>query len=284
MTQTTAPSAASGPRLLLIGCGKMGAALLKGWLDGALRPRAVAIVEASEAARAAFPQDDRVQSYADLAALPETLAVDFVIFAVKPQQMDTVLGAAVLQRFVAQKSCFLSIAAGKTLSYFASHLGDKAALVRAMPNTPSAVGRGMTVLVANGQTDGVQRQICAGLLQAVGQVEWVQDEDLMDAVTAVSGSGPAYVFYLIEALAEAGRQAGLPGDLALKLSHATVCGAGELAYRATDSATTLRENVTSPGGTTQAALDILMAEEGLQPLLNRTVGAATARSRVLGAS
>ncbi len=175
----------------------------------------------------------------------------------------------------------LSIAAGKTLGYFEAHLGATAAIVRAMPNTPAAVGRGMTVLVANRAVSQQQRKVCGALLAAVGEVDWVGKEELLDAVTALSGGGPAYVFLLIEALAEAGVEAGLPAELAMRLARGTVAGAGELVRQADEPASTLRENVTSSGGTTLEALKILTAPDGLQPLLNRAIAAATRRSREL---
>ena len=176
---------------------------------------------------------------------------------------------------------FLSIAAGKTIGFFEGHLGREAAIVRAMPNTPAAIGRGISVLCANARASQAQRETCGALMQAAGEVAWVEEEALLDPVTAVSGSGPAYVFLLVEALAAAGVSAGLPEDLAMRLAGETVSGAGELLRRSGESAATLRHNVTSPGGTTQAALEVLMAEDGLQALMTRAVAAATRRSEEL---
>jgi pyrroline-5-carboxylate reductase len=188
---------------------------------------------------------------------------------------------AAYRRFVGPQTLFLSIAAGKTLGFFGRVLGPEAALVRAMPNTPAAIGRGIAVACANPVATPAQRALAERLLAAVGEVGWVEDERLIDAVTALSGSGPAYVFLLIECLAKAGVAAGLPAAFAARLARATVAGAGELAQRSGESAAQLRENVTSPGGTTRAALDVLMAPDGLEPLLTRAVLAAAKRSREL---
>jgi len=176
---------------------------------------------------------------------------------------------------------FLSIAAGRPIAYFEDRLGEDAAVVRTMPNTPAAIGRGITVACANRHVNGADRAICGDLLAAVGEVAWVDDEGLLDAVTATSGSGPAYVFLLIECLAAAGGAAGLPSDLAMRLARATVAGAGELAYQSEEAPSELRRNVTSPGGTTAAALSVLMADDGLGRLLTRAVAEATRRSREL---
>jgi pyrroline-5-carboxylate reductase len=202
-----------------------------------------------------------------------------VVLAVKPQAMAEVLGeVAPLAR---PGSVVLSVAAGWTIGNFQKVLGSEAAIVRAMPNTPAAVGRGVSVLCANAQVSAEQRALCGALLAAVGEVHWIDDETLMDAVTGVSGSGPAYVFYLAECLAEAGIAAGLPRDLAAGLARATVSGAGELLHRSPLAASQLRENVTSPGGTTAAALEVLRAEEGLKALMEKAVAAAVRRSREL---
>jgi pyrroline-5-carboxylate reductase len=178
-------------------------------------------------------------------------------------------------------SAFLSIVAGKPIAALAAGLGEGAAVVRAMPNTPAAVRRGISVACANAATSEQQKALCGELLAAVGSVLWINDETLLDPVTAVSGSGPAYVFLLSECLARAGEEAGLPADIAQRLAHETVAGAGELLARSDLSAETLRRNVTSPGGTTAAALSVLMADNGLQLLLSRAVAAATRRSREL---
>jgi pyrroline-5-carboxylate reductase len=261
--------------LLLVGCGKMGGALLAGWLDGGIvAAEAVTVVEPAD-----IPLPEGVRRVADAVALDDAVKPEIVVFAVKPQAMDDVVPA--YARYAAGGTVFLSIAAGRPIAYFETLLDPAAAIVRAMPNTPAAVGRGVTVLCANARVPGVRRETCAVLLGAVGAVEWIDDEALMDAVTAVSGSGPAYVFLLAEELAKAGVAAGLPEALARKLARLTVAGSGELLMQSDDSAATLRENVTSPGGTTAAALAVLMAEDGLSPLLARAVDAATRRSREL---
>ena len=268
----------SGGPILLIGCGKMGGALLTGWLAGGTEAADVAVVEPFAAAAEAVAATG-VGVYAALDGVPADFAPAVVVLAVKPQQMDEALSAC--GRFVRPETVFLSIAAGKTIGYFEARLGIEAAVVRSMPNTPAAVGRGITVMAANAPTTADQRRHCEALLSGVSEVAWVEDEGLIDAVTAVSGGGPAYVFLLIETLAEAGAVAGLPADLAMRLARVTVSGAGELARQSSEPAATLRENVTSPGGTTLEALKILMAPDGIQPLMTRAIAAATRRSREL---
>ena len=262
-------------RQLLVGGGKMGTALLTGWLKRGAEPANLFVVEPSDGARGVVASQGvtAVRSSSDL---PSGFAPDVVIFAVKPQVMEEVVPA--YAGFKELGAFYLSIAAGKPISFFESMLGTDAAIVRTMPNTPAAVGRGITVLYANASTADASKNVAEELLGAVGETAWVEDEALLDAVTAVSGSGPAYVFYLIECLASAGASIGLPPDLAMRLARATVCGAGELAYRETTAAETLRQNVTSPGGTTEAALQVLMDGDGLDPLIRRAVRAATRRS------
>ncbi len=269
----TAPKAKRPSGILLVGCGKMGGALLAGWTKRRL-PHALAVVEP-----APVKLPEGVRRYAAADALPKSLNPAAIVFAVKPQALPEILPA--YRRFAGGGAVFLSIAAGKTLGFFACNLDAAAPVVRAMPNTPAAIGRGIAVACANPQVDAPQRALCNRLLAAVGEVAWVEDEALLDPVTAVSGSGPAYVFLLIECLAEAGTAAGLPPALAMKLARATVSGAGELARLASDDAAQLRRNVTSPGGTTEAALRILMAPDGLAALLRRAVAAATERAREL---
>jgi pyrroline-5-carboxylate reductase len=271
-------TAAPGP-IVLVGCGKMGGALLGGWIDCGMAPGDITVVEPTRELRDSAGARHGVAAVPDVADLDETLAPGVVVFAVKPQAMDGV--APAYRRYARPDTVFLSIAAGKTIAYFARHLGADAVIVRAMPNTPAAVGRGITVLCANPAATAAQRDRCQALLAAVGETVWIADEALMDAVTAVSGSGPAYVFLLIECLAEAGIDAGLPVELATRLARATVCGAGALAAGSPEPAGALRHNVTSPGGTTQAALEVLMGEGGLKPLLSRAVAAASRRSREL---
>lgn len=264
-------------RLLLVGCGKMGMAMLSGWRARGLPADHIQVVEPGAEQRAAVAAHG-VAAHADATGLPAAFMPDVVLLAVKPQAMDAV--APLYVRF-AGRACFLSIAAGKTLATLDRLLGGQAAIVRSIPNTPAAVGRGMTGAVANARVSAAQRAACDALLHAIGQVVWVDREDLIDVITAVSGSGPAYVFLLIEALAQAGVAAGLPPDLAQQLARVTVTGSGELAHQADEDAATLRRNVTSPNGTTQAALDVLMAPEGLAALMVRAVAAAAQRSREL---
>ncbi|MCP4329737.1 MAG: pyrroline-5-carboxylate reductase [Alphaproteobacteria bacterium] len=257
----------------------MGGAMLAGWLAEGLSPKRVGIVEPAFAAgTVALPHRDFV-AVAEPQSLPADFRPDVIVLAVKPQVMAWV--APDYRRYAVPETVFLSIAAGQTLAGLAAHLGDGAAIVRIMPNTPAAVGRGITVGCANPNVSEAQRQLCEQLMSAVGEVDWVEDEGLLDAVTGVSGSGPAYVFALIECLAVAGIEAGLPEDLAMKLARATVTGAGELVHVTGEHPAVLRQNVTSPMGTTAAALDVLLAEDALQPLITRTVAAATRRSREL---
>ncbi len=253
--------------------------MLHGWLTRGTDPAGVHVVEPFEGADADFTAYPALTFHQEADSLPAAFAPDAVVFAVKPQEMDKV--APAYRRFAESGAVVLSIAAGRTMASFAPHLGVDAALVRAMPNTPAAVGRGITVACPSASVSTAQRDLCDGLLAAVGSVAWVDDEALMDAVTAVSGSGPAYVFLLVESLAEAGVAAGLPADLAVQLARETVAGAGELVRQSDDPAATLRQNVTSPGGTTEAALKVLMAQGGMAPLLQAAVRAATDRSREL---
>lgn len=265
-------------RLLLVGCGKMGGALLSGWLGRGVKPADVTVVEPNAGPLADFNARG-VSILPDAAGLAAGFDPALVLLAVKPQMMDGALPP--YRRFVRPGTVFLSIAAGKTIAYFRRMLGDDAVLVRAMPNTPAAVGRGITVACSGGKATKAQRDLCHELLEAVGEVAWVDDEGLIDPVTAVSGGGPAYVFLLIEYLAEAGVAAGLPADLAMRLARATVSGAGELARLSPEPAAVLRQNVTSPKGTTYEALKILMAPDGLQPMMTKAIAAATKRSREL---
>jgi pyrroline-5-carboxylate reductase len=264
----------AGSRIVLVGFGNMGQALARGWLARGFDPRLVTVVDPVPAARASARALGFVSSEHGEAA-----AGDLVLLAVKPNQLEAAAGQA--RAALAEGGVVLSIAAGKTLAQLASLLGAGAPIVRAMPNTPAAIGRGATVLCASAHTGAHHRELCTDLMAAVGIVEWVEDEALMDAVTAVSGSGPAYVFLLIECLTEAGRRMGLPVDLAARLATATVSGAGEYAAQSEHDAAELRRRVTSPNGTTQAALERLTAEGGLASLLNEAVAAATERSREL---
>lgn len=265
----------STARLVLVGCGHMGEALLTGWLAAGVRHDLLLVIEPDAAKAAAL-----AQRYGIVAASEPTAATaDAVVLAVKPQVLDQV--APAYAKFTDAGAVALSIAAGRTLASLSRSLGDSAALVRAMPNTPAAVGRGMTAACANANVSAGQRALVDALLAAVGEVAWIEDEALIDAVTAVSGSGPAYVFYLVECLAEAGVAAGLSADLAMQLARATVTGAGALLTRASEPADELRRRVTSPGGTTAAALSALMADDGLRPLMIEAVRRAAARAREL---
>lgn len=265
----------AGTRLALIGAGNMGFAMLQGWAAGGLAGDSVVVVE-----------PDPSPPLRDLCAArgfpltPAPLAEDSrdaVVLAIKPQMLDS--GAAAAAPFVGAQTLIVSILAGKRIADISARLPASPAIVRAMPNTPAAVGRGITGAFASPATGPVRRACADALLAAIGAVEWLDDESQIDALTAVSGSGPAYVFYLVEALAAAGVAAGLPAALAERLARATVEGAGELLYRQPDAAAaTLRERVTSPGGTTAAALAVLMADDGLAPLMSRAVAAAKRRA------
>lgn len=267
---------AESGKLLLVGCGKMGGAMLEGWLEQGLKPADVVVIEPSEANR---PKVAGAQIVAMADAVPAAFKPDIVVLAVKPQTMADVLPG--LRRFVGEGTTFLSIAAGKTIATFRAGLGGEARIVRAMPNTPAAVRRGVSVCVAGPGVAAAARVRCGALLSAVGEVLWTEDEGLMDAVTAVSGSGPAYVFLLVEAMAAAGVKAGLPADMAMTLARGTVAGSGELLRRSSETAAQLRINVTSPGGTTAEALKVLMSDIGLQPLFDAAIAAATRRSKEL---
>ena len=276
MPERAAPAAMKAETLVLVGCGQMGSAMLRGWL--ARNAAAEFLVIEPAGLPASFGNSENVAWHATPDALQDELTPDAVLFAVKPQIVNDVLPA--YRRWARPQTLFLSIAAGITIAGIARHLGE-AAIIRTMPNTPAAIGRGITVACANPQVTPQQRRLCEALLAAIGESAWVEDEALLDPVTAVSGSGPAYVFLLIETLARAAQSEGLPADLALRLARATVSGSGELARISDESPAQLRENVTSPGGTTRAALDVLMAADGLEPLIGRAVAAAAARSREL---
>ena len=261
-------------KLLLVGCGKMGGAMLDGWLTRGLAAADVLVAEPVEALRPNKPGLRAVGSTSEISDTPE-----IVVLAVKPQTMDGVLPD--LKRFAEAGSVFLSIAAGKTLKYFASHLGAAAKVVRSMPNTPAAVRQGITVACAAKGVSAAEKQRCQQLLEAVGQALWVEDEALLDPVTALSGSGPAYVFLLVEAMAAAGAKLGLKPEMAMQLARATVAGSGVLLKQSSEPAQQLRVNVTSPGGTTAEALKVLMAADGIQPVFDKALAAASRRSKEL---
>ncbi|PCI41541.1 MAG: pyrroline-5-carboxylate reductase [Rhodospirillaceae bacterium] len=268
--------------MLLVGCGKMGSAMLEGWLDQGTHPSKITIVEPNTDAANDFVARLGVKAVASADELPANYAPDVVVLAVKPQIMDQVV--APYAKLTKHGPVFLSIAAGRTIASFETLLGTDAAIVRAMPNTPASIGRGITVGCPNANVTDTQADLCKNLLKAVGDVEWVTDESLMDAVTALSGSGPAYIFLLAEAMSHAGQQAGLAPDLAARLARATVAGSGELLNQSLLPAATLRENVTSPNGTTAAALDVLMADGGLTDVMTKAILAATKRSIELAKS
>ncbi|MFZ5962414.1 pyrroline-5-carboxylate reductase [Thalassococcus sp. BH17M4-6] len=257
--------------LVLLGCGKMGSAMLEGWLNRGLPNASVWVLDPQ-------PSDWLQSSGVHLNdGLPDDPAV--VLIAVKPQMMGDALPG--LQALGNGATLFVSVAAGIPIATYERLLGSDTPVIRAMPNTPAAVGRGITAIIGNARTDAKQMDQAELLLSAVGEVVRLDDEAQMDAVTGVSGSGPAYVFHMIECLAAAGEAEGLAPDLALQLARATVAGAGALAMAGEDPGQ-LRKNVTSPGGTTQAGLEVLMDEEnGLPPLMRATVRAAAARSKAL---
>ena len=262
--------------IVLVGAGKMGSALLDGWVARGLDPAKIVVIEPQPSLQVARYSASGLQINPDNEKLPAAV----VVMAVKPQSAAALMPS--LNRFIAPGTVVVSIMAGKTLAFLQGALPEGTAIVRSMPNTPAAIGRGITVAVPNAVVTQAQRDAADALLAAAGAVEWVADEKLMDAVTAVSGSGPAYVFLLAEALAKAGAEAGLPPDLAAKLARVTVAGSGELLHLSSEDAATLRKNVTSPGGTTAAALEVLMASEGLDPLMKKAIAAATKRSQELG--
>jgi pyrroline-5-carboxylate reductase len=263
-------------KLLLVGAGKMGGALLDGWLALGLAADKVAVLEPRPTPEVAALAGRGLTLNPSQGAVGEVSAI---VVAVKPQTAREAMPALV--PFVGGSTVVVSIMAGPTLTFLAGALPQRTSVVRGMPNTPAAIGRGITVAVPNAQVSAAQRELVHALLSAVGAVEWVTDEALMDAVTALSGSGPAYVFLLAEVMARAGTAAGLPSDLAATLARATVAGAGELLRRSPLDPATLRQNVTSPGGTTAAALNVLMAQDGIEPLMRDAIAAATARSREL---
>jgi pyrroline-5-carboxylate reductase len=260
--------------IVLAGAGKMGGAMLSGWLARGLDPKQVVVIEPqpSEEIRALAAKGVRLNPSAG-----EIGAVATLVVALKPQTFAE--AGAGLKPFAGANTLAVSIMAGITIASLQKVCGGS--VVRAMPNTPAAIGRGITVAVAGNNVSAAQRAVADALLRATGSVEWVDDEKLMDAVTAVSGSGPAYIFLLAEELARAGVEAGLPLELATKLARETVAGSGELLHRSELASATLRQNVTSPGGTTAAALEVLMGEGGLQQLMIRAIAAATERSKEL---
>lgn len=262
--------------IVLVGAGNMGSAMLAGWLKNGIPGASITVLDPSPSER--ILQQIAAAGAQHVTQVPEGLVADILFLAIKPQMMDAVLPG--LKPLMAESTTVVSVAAGTTIAAMARYLGPSPT-VRAMPNTPAMIGRGVTGAFANAAVSEAQRDIVHRLLKVSGPVEWVDSEAAINAVTALSGSGPAYVFYLVECMAEAGRKSGLPADLAMRLARETVAGAGELLHQSPDPAETLRKNVTSPGGTTAAALAVLMAENGMQPLFDHAIEAARLRAEEL---
>ena len=261
----------------LVGAGKMGGAMLDGWLAAGLEAKRITVIDP-------LPSEDLQRQSAARGfilnpASGALKAPEILVLGIKPQMLDA--AAPTLKPLASSSTLVVSILAGKTIANLASRLPDAKSIVRAMPNLPASVGRGITGATKSAAVSEKQKEQAHFLLSGVGRVEWVQDEALIDAVTGVSGSGPAYVFYLVECLAKAAEAEGLPHDLAQRLARATIEGAGELLHRSDLSPAILRQNVTSPGGTTAAGLQVLMAENGLEPLVKATVKAARKRAEEL---
>ena len=261
--------------LVLVGAGKMGGAMLDGWIARGLALKRIVVIE---------PQPGKeVKALArrglKLNPKGKIAAASAIVIAVKPQSAPDAVPP--LRPYLGKTTLVLSIMAGRTIGFLEKSLPPNTAIVRAMPNTPAAIGRGISVAVANAKVSVRQRKLAGDLLAAIGKVEWAGDETLMDAVTALSGSGPAYVFLLAEAMTKAGIAAGLPAELAARLARETVTGSGELLHRSALDAATLRQNVTSPGGTTAAALEVLLGPGGFDELLTKAIAAATRRGREL---
>ena len=263
--------------LVLVGCGKMGSAMLEGWLSRGINASQIAVLEPMPSLELrALLSKHVVQLNPSPASIQDA---EVVILAIKPQMMAEVLPS--LLPMMTTKPLVLSIAAGKTIASFEAAMGKGTSIIRTMPNMPAAIGRGITAMVGNASVTSAQMKLAEELLTITGEVVRVDNEAAIDLVTAVSGSGPAYVFLLAETLAAAGEKAGLPKELAVRLARATVAGSGELMRQSGIDAAILRQNVTSPNGTTHAALKVLMAKDGLQQLMNRAVEAAALRSQEL---
>jgi len=274
MTWENPSSMGAIPPILLVGCGRMGSAMLSGWREQGLAP-SVAVDPAPSAGALAAPD---LTVVTDPAAIPDGFAPAAVILSIKPQNAAATLPA--YARF-APNTVFLSIMAGRTLAGISSSIGASAAIVRAMPNTPAAIRQGVTVACPGPGVSVPQKALCDRLLQAIGKVAWVEDEALLDPVTAVSGSGPAYVFLLAELMEQAAIEQGIPPDLARLLARQTVAGSGALLAASPDDASALRVAVTSPGGTTAAALSVLMNPDAWPIAMSQAINAATRRSREL---
>lgn len=261
--------------LVLVGAGKMGTAMLDGWLARGLNPKKIIVIEPQpvKAVKALARRGVKLNPKDKVGV------ASAIVIAVKPQSAPEAVPP--LARYIDKTTLVLSIMAGRTIGFLEKSLPTGTSIVRAMPNTPAAIGRGISVAVTNARISMRQRKQASDLLAAIGKVEWVDDEALMDAVTALSGSGPAYIFLLAECMARAGVAAGLPKELATRLARETVAGSAELLHRSDLDAATLRQNVTSPGGTTAAALEVLMGPGGFDQLLTQAIAAATRRSRDL---
>lgn len=267
--------------ILLVGCGKMGGALLRGWLADPATT-GVTVVDPATAAdlgAADLPRDSRLTVVPDIDRIADPGSATLIVLAVKPQIMADVLPA--YRQLVDPQRVFLSVAAGKSIAFFRRLLGAEARIVRAMPNIPASIGQGASGLFAGPDVDDAQKALCDRAMRAAGIVEWVETESLIDAVTGVSGSGPAYFFHLVECLAAAGRKQGLSPEVADRLARRTLWGAASMVEQGVDTPETLRRNVTSPGGTTEAALSVLMRDNGLSALMDDAVAAAVARGRDL---
>jgi pyrroline-5-carboxylate reductase len=261
-------------RLVLVGAGKMGGAMAQGWLDAGLPASSLTIIEPNPSSEITVLAANRAITLNPGIIVPPP---DMLVLAVKPQSLDQV--APQISRLAGGRTLLLSIIAGKTIANLLARLPEARAIVRAMPNTPAAIGKGVTAAFANASVEDEQRRWSERLLGAIGAFFWLDDEGAIDAVTAISGSGPAYVFSLTEALAAAAERLGLPADLSMNLARGTVEGAAELMRReSAASPATLRQNVTSPGGTTAAALAVLQAPQGLNDLMSRATAAARARA------
>lgn len=263
--------------LLLVGCGNMGSAMARGWLNAGLDANAFWSIDPVFADKP-IEGLPNAQIVANVEALPQDISPKAIVMAIKPQMMAASLPK--LKSLVQSETFIISIAAGTTIATYEENFGD-VGIIRSMPNTPAAIGKGISGMVANAKASADDKAVAEKLLSAIGEAVWVESESLIDSVTAVSGSGPAYVFYLVEALAAAGVKNGLSQDVAMKLARQTIIGAGALLEESGDSASDLRKKVTSPHGTTAAALDVLMADDGLAPVIERAVTAAKRRSEEL---
>ena len=263
--------------ILLVGCGNMGQALVHGWLDQGFNSEDIRVVEPNETVQIELSSTG-VQCYDLLERLPNNYSPEVIFFAIKPQIMETTIPAYAKFNSTA---LFISIAAGKTVNFLENHLGTKTAIIRVMPNTPASIRKGISGAFANSNSTEHQKKICHQLMSAVGEFCWLEHEDLINAVTALSGSGPAYVFLFSEYIANAGKLLGLSEELSERLARMTIFGSGALLCHSNESAATLRKKVTSPGGTTEAALDILMKNNTLKILLEDSILQASARSKEL---